>query len=142
MTASNGFAGRDDFFQAARRRFKEVALPGGKHARIRSLTAAEWADIDARNVDTKRGGLSATGLRNSDLRLIVASVVDGEGNPVFTDTDLPRLGDIDAGVIVPLVREIKEHSGLRQDVEDALKNLGTTADSGSPSSSAAPSPTT
>jgi hypothetical protein len=137
MTMSN-FAGKEDFFAAAKRRFKEVPLPDGKSARIRSITAAEWADIDARNVDMKKGGLSAVGLRNSDLRLVAASVVDADGNPIFNDGDLKQLGEIDAGVIVPLVKAIKEHSGLRQDVEDALKNLSTTADSGSSSSSAAP----
>lgn len=142
MTMSNGFAGKDYFFAAAKRRFKEVALADGNKVRIRSLTAAEWADIDARNVDMKKGGLSAVGLRNSDLRMIVAAVVDGEGNPVFTDGDLQQLGQIDAGIVVPLVKAIKEHSGLRQDVEDALKNLSTTADSGSSCSSAEPSPTT
>ena len=117
---------KDAFFSATNRRFKDVPLPGGQSARIRSLTAAEWADIDAKNTDIKRGGLSATGLKNSDFRLIIASVVDVEGNPVFNDGDLPKLGEIDAGVTIPLVRAIREHSGLRGDVEDAIKNSETT----------------
>lgn len=134
MTMSN-FASKDDFFAAATRRFKEVPLPGGKTARIQSLTAGEWADIDARNVDMKKGGLSATGLRNSDLRLVIASVVDANGQKVFSDSDMPTLATLDAGVIVPLVKAIKEHSGLRQDVEEALKNLGGTDGECSPASS-------
>lgn len=142
MTTNNGFAGKDDFFAAAKRRFKDAPLPGGKMARIRSLTAAEWAEIDSKNVDMKRGGLSLVGMRNSDLRLVIASVVDADGNQVFGDGDLAKLGEIDVAVIVPLVRTIKEHSGLRQDAENALKNSDTTADSGSPCSSAEPSPTT
>src|SRR5581483_11113292 len=121
MTTSNGFLGRDGFFAASARRFKEVALPDGNKARIRSLTAGEWAGIDSRNVDMKKGGINPTGLRNSDLRLIVASVVDGEGNPIFTDADVPKLGTIDAAVTITLTRAIKEHSGIRQDTEDAQK---------------------
>jgi len=117
---------KDAFFAANKRRFKDVALPGGETARIRSLTAGEWAEIDSKNVDTKRGGLSVSGMKNSDFRLIIASVVDAEGNQVFADSDLPKLGEIDAGVILPLVRAIKDHSGLRGDVEDAIKNSETT----------------
>lgn len=132
---SSNFAGRDDFFAAAARRFKEVPLPGGKTARIQSITAGEWADIDARNVDMKKGGLSATGLRNSDLRLVVAAVVDADGQKVFSEADMPKLAALDAGVIVPLVKAIKEHSGLRQDVEDTLKNLSGTDGGCSPASS-------
>ena len=141
VTTNNGFAGKDDFFAAAKRRFKEVPLPFGKSVRIRSLTAAEWADIDAKNVDLKRGGLSAIGMRNSDFRLVIASVCDSNGQPVFADSDLDKLAAVDVAMIVPLVRAIKDHSGLRQDSEDALKNCGTTADSGSPCSSVEQSPT-
>ncbi len=126
---------KDDFFAANKRRFKDVALPGGSTARIRSLTAGEWADIDAKNTDAKNGGLSVVGMKNSDRRLIIASVVDADGNQVFSDSDLPKLGDIDAGVTIPLVRAIKEHAGLRGDIEDAVKNSEATTGGSSPTSS-------
>lgn len=142
MTTNNGFAGRDDFLSATKRRFKEVPLWGGKKARIRSLTAAEYAEIDAKNIDFRKGGLSANGVRNSNLRLIIASVCDCDGQPVFQELDLDKLAGIDVALVEPLVKEIKEHCGLRQDVEAALKNSGTTGEEGSPSSSAEPSLTT
>jgi hypothetical protein len=142
MTTSNGFAGRDDFLAATKRRFKECPLWGGKKCRIRSLTAAEYAEIDAKNIDFRKGGLSANGVRNSNLRLIIASVCDANGEPVFMESDLEKLANIDVAMVEPLVKEIKEHCGLRQDVEAALKNLEATAGGDSPSSSAAPLPTT
>lgn len=142
MTTSNGFLSRDEFLSATKRRFREVSLPGGKHVRIRSITAGEWADIETKNLNLKQGGLNATGIRNSDLRLIVATVCDGDGQTIFSDSDLPKLAEADAAMTQPLVREIREHCGLTKDVEDALKNCGTTGGGGLPSSSAEASPTT
>lgn len=142
MTTSNGFAGRDDFLAATKRRYKPVPLWGGKTARIRSLTAAEYAEIDAKNIDFRKGGLSANGVRNSNLRLIIASVCDGNGEPIFLESDLDKLASIDVAMVEPLVKEIKEHCGLRQDVESALKNLEATGAGDSPSSSAEQLPTT
>lgn len=127
MTTSNGFAGRDDFFGDGKRRFKTVSLPGGKQCRIRSLTAGEWCDLDAKNVDIKRGGLSAVGLRNSDLRLVIAAVCDGDGNLVFQESDLSSLAAVDASLVIPLVKEIRDHCGLKSTTDDALKNSEATA---------------
>jgi hypothetical protein len=136
MTTSNGFAGKDDFFAATKRRFKEVNLPSGMTTRIRSLSAGEWADFEMGSVNkAKGGGFNFKGLRNSDFRLIAASVVDGDGNLIFTDADIPQLETLDAADSVALSRAIKEHSGLTRDVEDAQKNLSGTNGGSSPASS-------
>jgi hypothetical protein len=139
---TNGFATRDDFLGATKRRFREVVLPGGKKARIRSLNAAEWAEADSANYDFKKGGgLSRVGVKESDLRLIAACVCDDDGNPLFNVGDIQALGTIDTAILLPLIREIKEHCGISRDVEDTLKNFAPTTDSASRSSSAEPSPT-
>lgn len=132
---TNSPAGRDYFLSAAKRRFKEVPLPDGTTVRIRSITAGEWAESDAKNYDRKNGGFSLKGLRESELRLVVLSVVDVEGNPVFTEGDIPQLADIDAGLILPLFAAIKEHSRFKQNVEDAIKNSEATGEGSSLSSS-------
>ena len=136
MTASNGFAGRDDFLAATKRRFKTVPMWGGKTCRIRSITEAEYADIDARNIDFRKGGLSAAGIRGSNVRLLIACVCDGDGEPIFTDLDAAKLASVDTALVEPLVREIREHCGLRQDAEEAIKNFDATGGEDSPSSSA------
>ena len=132
----SSFASRDDFFKSAnKRRFRDVPLPSGLTARIRSLTAGEWADIDMGSVNKTKGGLNPAGVRNSDFRLIAAAVVDADGNPIFSATDLPQLESMDAADSIALARTIKEHTGIRQDVEDAIKNFNTTGGGDSQSSS-------
>lgn len=136
------FATRDDFFSATKRRFKAVTLWNGKKARIRSLNEVEYALIDATNLDFKRGGLSKAGIRESNVRLLVASVCDGEGNLLFGEADLPQLGLVDTALIEPLVREIREHCGLKNlDQEELEKNSPATTGGDSDCSSVGPSPT-
>lgn len=131
---SNGFMSREDFLgSASKRRFKDVPLPGGNKARIRSISEGEWAEIDLKSVD-KKGGYNIAALRLSDARLIVATVCDHDGNPIFSDADLETIMGFDTGYVLPLVREIKEHCGLRGTVEDAEKNLSATAAASLPSS--------
>lgn len=115
-------ATRDSILAATKRRFKDVTLWDGSTVRVRSLTAAEWAEIDSKTIDMKKGGLSASGVKTSDLRLFAATVCDADGNPLFGDADLPALGSLDAALVIPVVKEIRDHCGLRQTVEDALKN--------------------
>jgi len=140
MTASNGFLTRDSFLAFTKRRFKEVNLPDGQHCRIRSISEAEYAEVDSRNIDFRKGGLSVAGIRGSNVRLIIACVCDGDGQPIFSDSDASQLSQVDAAVIEPLVREIREHCGLRQDSDDILKNSVATGGAGSPTSSAERSP--
>ncbi len=129
------FASRDDFFAATKRRFKPVTLPSGLGTRIRSLTAGEWADLDMGNVNKTKGGINPAGMRTSDFRLIAAAVVDGDGNPIFSAADIPQLELMDAADSIALARDIKEHTGIRRDVEDAIKNFATTGGGASTTSS-------
>lgn len=143
MTTSNGFLSRDEFFATSKkRRFREVPHPflEDRKWRIRSLMESEWAAIDVKTIDFKKGGLSVAGLKLSDIRLVIAAVCDSDGQPIFTDADEATLADTDTAVFIPLVREIKEHCGLRSGGEDSLKNSNATGGEGSPCSSAELSP--
>lgn len=138
MSAGNGFATKEDFFAATKRRYKEVLLWTGKKARIRSLNEAEFQEIDVRNIDFRKGGLSSVGIRSSNARLLIATVCDSQGEPIFAEGDGPKLANVDSALIEPLVREIRDHCGLRQDSEDILKNFEPTGGEGSATSSAEP----
>ena len=138
MSEGNGFATRDDFFAATKRRYKEVPLWTGKKARIRSIFENEFQEIDVRNIDFRKGGLSAVGIRSSNARLIVLTVCDGQGEPLFTEQDVSKISSLDSALVEPLVREIREHCGLRQDADELLKNFEPTGGESSASSSAAP----
>lgn len=135
MTASNGFMGRDAFVAASKRRFRDVPLGDGK-CRIRSLTAGEWADLDLKSLD-KKGAFSVANYKYSDARLIVSCVVDGDGNPVFRDSDLDMIMGLDTSLVNPLVREIKSHCRILG-VEDSEKNLNGTGGGATPCTSSAP----
>jgi hypothetical protein len=136
MSSSNGYATRDDFFAAPERRFTDTTSRLlGKKVRIRSMTEGEWAAVDIGNWDLEKGGQSESGIKSSNVRLMLATIVDGNDTPIFTDTDGPRLERVDSAIIEPLVREIRAHCGLRGDVEDSVKNLDGTGGGDSPCSS-------
>lgn len=132
------FASRADFETGTKRRYKPVPLWNGKKARIRSISEAEFQEIDIRNINFTKGGLSAPGVKSSNARLLIATVVDGNGEPIFRDTDVAFLSSLDTALIEPLVREVRDHCGLRQDSDELLKNFEPTGDEGSASSSAVP----
>lgn len=128
-----------DFLAAGKRRFKEVTIHGFGTCRIRSMTEGEWSAMDLQNLD-KKGAFSVANYRYSDARLIAFCVCDGDGNRVFGDGDLDAIMGLDTSVVAPLLKEIREHCGLRGGVEEAEKNLSGTGDAGSPCSSAEPLP--
>lgn len=138
MSEGNGFATRADFETGTKRRYKSVPLWTGKTARIRSIFENEFQEIDIKNINFQKGGLDKAGLRLSNARLLIATVVDGNGEPIFRDSDTSFLCGLDTALIEPLVREVRDHCGLRQDAEDILKNFEPTGDESSASSSAAP----
>jgi hypothetical protein len=134
------FATAEDFTREERR-YKESRLYNGKKILIRSMTEAEFSRIDIENMDTSRGGLSKDGLRLSNCRVIIATVCDANPDspkfkqPLFTEKDIATLFKADTVVIQPLIREIREHCGIRQDTEDLVKNFKATTADGSPTSS-------
>lgn len=134
------FATSEDFLNAPRR-FKETRLWNGKKVLIRSLYESEYSQIDVENIDANKGGLSRDGMRLSNCRLVLATVccADKESplfqQPLLKATELKALFQADTIVIEPLVKDIREHCGLRQDTEELLKNFGGVNADGSPSSS-------
>lgn len=137
MSSSNGYVTRDALFALPQRRFKDVVVRGLKF-RLRSLTEGEWADIEVGSIDLRRGGNSEDGIKSSNVRLLIATVVDADGQPVFTALDTARLSLLDSAIIEPLVRQAREHCGLRETLEDSRKNCETTGEEGLPSSSPEP----
>jgi hypothetical protein len=133
MSESNGYATRDEFLATSKRRYRDVPIAGKKY-RIRSLTEGEWSELQLVTLGVKEGIDREEGIRTSDARLIVATVVDANGQLIFKDTDVARLAYCDAGITEPLVKEIRKHCGAAG-VEDSLKNFGATGDGDSPSSS-------
>ena len=119
MTSKNGYVSRDKLFaNLVKRRFKDVDIAGFGKARIRSLTAREKTRYDSEAINNK-GGINTKALLTANARLIVACVVDHEGNQVFTDADIEALLDRDASVIEEVASECGKHCGV---IEESEKN--------------------
>ena len=117
MTKSNGYVKRDELFaNPPGRRFADETVEGFGKVRIRSLTAREKTKYDSAAINSK-GGINTKSLLTANARLIVACVVDGEGNPVFSEADIDKLQDMDAGVIEELASRCGKHCGITEDTE-------------------------
>lgn len=130
-----GFASREQLLGLAtrKRRHREVTLPvAGCNVRIQSLTERERSQYEAA-VFSSRGGTNLSRMLDASRRLIVLCVVDGAGNRILTESDVPKLGDWDAADVSVLYVECAEHCGLnRSDIEALAKNSDTTGDDTQP----------
>lgn len=115
-------AGKTELLAANKRRFKEVELPGGLTVRIRSLSERERAAFDT-SVLAKKGGLDRDKLNDARQRLIVLCAVDGNGNLLFSEADLPAIQDLDAAVTQALYDACVAWNGMNdEDMEALVKN--------------------
>lgn len=126
MSEGNGFASRDQILQPLKRRFAVVDVPEWGRFRIRSLTELERSRFEA-SIRDKKGQVSANKLIDLKCRLIVLCVVDGEGNPLLTNSDIDVLRNQDAKATNALVDAIQTHCGITEaDMEDLEKNSDVT----------------
>ena len=93
-----------------RRRYTDAEVRGEKY-RIRSLNDREWTRLQASNVK-KDGTIDRVAAQTNNVRTSIACVVDGNGEPLFTDQDIDKLRKIDAGVIQDLAGACSEHIGI------------------------------
>ena len=115
---------RDAILQAEDlpRELVEVPEWGGA-VYVRSLTGTE-RDAFEFSIVEQRGRSAKMNLRNIRAKLVALSIVDGEGNRLFTDTDVKALGQKSAAVLDRLFAVAQRLSGLRdEDVEELAKNL-------------------
>jgi hypothetical protein len=115
--SSNGFVGKEAFFQPFKRRFGTVETPIGR-VRIRSLNEAERSKYERTAYDAK-GNTTAAGVVGLKLQLIVACCCDKDGNQLFSTEDIGKLKEIDAAVVDLLSEECRKICEL----EGTEKNL-------------------
>lgn len=106
---------KDRFFSLAPKlKTKEVKL-AGQTVTIREMTVGERLDFEA----------AAQGKPSGEVALlaVVASVVDADGNLVFTADDLPRLKDMPIDSVLPIWRAVLKLNALTDDdVKELAKN--------------------
>jgi xanthine/CO dehydrogenase XdhC/CoxF family maturation factor len=108
---------REQFFAVKVPAFREVKVPalGGGSVFIRPMTAGERDAFDVAH--------SADGRSNFRARVVVASACDQLGNRLFTAADIPRLSELPAYALNPIV-EAAEAVNLFSDadVDELEKN--------------------
>ena len=113
---------KDALLGAAKRRFAVMPIDGLGNVRIRSLTELERSRLEA-SVRDKKGNLSSAKMLDLKCRLIVLCVVDEQGNQLFTNSDIERLGQQDSRITNALVEAIQTHCGWSEgDLEAIEKN--------------------
>ena len=121
---------KDDIFKADDLPTKSMDIPEwGGTLTVRTLTGAERDQFESAFVNQDK-----IDIRGLKTRLIQLTVLNGDGNPMFTKADLLQLNGKSASVIDRIFQVSQRLSGLtKEDTEELVENSGTapTDDSGS-----------
>jgi hypothetical protein len=120
---------REDFVgaKASKRRFETYPVPFDEQkrsVRLRSLSAKEHGEYEVANL-SKKGGLIRDRLVEAKRALIALTVVDEQGNPILTETDVASMESTDGRLVAFCYAKACEHCGITEsEVEDLVKNSG------------------
>jgi hypothetical protein len=107
---------REQILGADDRRTEDVAVPEwGGTVRVRALSGAERDAYEASIVTVRPDGSSRVSLKNLRGRLVSLSVVDEEGNRVFSEEDAVALGEKSASALERVFDVARRLSGLSED---------------------------
>ncbi len=117
------FLSRDEILQAQDLPTEDVpVLEWGGVCRVRGLTGAERDAFEQSIVET-RGKNTRMNLRNIRAKLVALTVVDEDGNRIFSDEDAEALGKKSAAALDRIFAVAQRLSGLRpEDVEELAGN--------------------
>lgn len=94
----------------------------GGTVRVRALTGMERDSFEQSIVEQKGKG-TRMNIRNIRAKLVALTVVDEEGNRVFSDTDVQALGKKSAAALDRVFEVAQRLSGLKpEDVDELAKN--------------------
>lgn len=136
---------RDDILSADDIDFEDVAVPEwGGTVRVRGLSSAERDEYEL-DITRIRGTAVEMRLQNARAKLVARSCIDTEGNRLFTDADVTKLGEKSAAALNRVFAVARRLSALTSsDVEELVQDFGEAPSdepvSDSPSPSGAPSP--
>jgi hypothetical protein len=134
----------DDILKIADITTEEVEVPEWHGSvLVRGLTGKQ-RDIFESTLLERRGRRMIPNTANIRAKLVAWSVVDDEGNRVFTDAEAEELGEKSAAAVDRIYTVASRLSGLSdEDVEELAENFASPAGNGSftasPKSSAKPS---
>lgn len=114
---------RDQILQAQDLPFEDVEVPEwGGTVRVRALTGAERDAFEASIVERK-GSRTEFNPVNMRAKLVAMTVVDENGNRIFSNSDVEVLGKKSAAALDKVFQVAQRLSGLRpEDLEEMTKN--------------------
>lgn len=114
---------RDQILQVPDLVTEEVSVPEwGGTVLVKTLTGAERDRLEA-TIVSMNGKKTTTNLKNLRAKMCVASCVDEEGKPLFTEKDVEALGNKSAAALQRVFEVGMRLSGLsEEDVDELTKN--------------------
>ncbi len=111
---------RTDLLARCKRRFNTVSIDGMEF-RLQSLSEAEKSRFEKAVINKKTGEVYMSARR----RLLITMLVDDDGQPLLSGSDMDLLGEMDGAIVAKLFDAASEHVGFtNSEVVDALeKNL-------------------
>lgn len=115
---------RDQILDANDLEIQEVNVPEwGGTVLVRGMTGVERDAFEGSLVKGK-GKNTTVNMDNIRAKLVASSIVDQDGQRLFTDQDVQALGKKSAAALDRVFAVAQELSGISQsDVEDLAKNL-------------------
>lgn len=129
---------RDSLLSTKGRRLG-VASVGGVDYPIRSITAREYANVEAymttaaMHARSGQRAKAAKATNDAYITLVILGMVNGDGSQVFREDDREALSELDSGTIQGLSSKIMEHCGIDAvELEAIAKNSERTQSESSP----------
>lgn len=135
--STNGVLSKDAIL-AARGRLKTERLyvpELGGELLLREMTAKERDGFEA-GVITGKGKNRDVEMRNLRVKLLIRTIVDEQGNRIFSDADLDALGELPSSVIdPPFVASQRLNGWNKEDIDEIVGNSESVPSDDSPSAS-------
>lgn len=114
---------KEQILKADDLKFEEIDVPewGGK-VRIKTLKGSERDSFED-SITESKGRDTTVNMRNLRAKLCALTIVDGNGDRVFNERDIPLLGKKSAKVLDRIFSVAQELSGIgEKDIETLAKN--------------------
>jgi len=110
---------RTDLLARCKRRFNTVSIDG-MDFRLQSLSESEKSRFEKAVINKKTGEVYMSARR----RLLITMLVDDDGQPLLSGSDLDLLGEMDGAIVAKLFDAASEHAGFTNSeaVDELEKN--------------------
>ena len=125
------YLSREDILKADDLETRDVEVPEwGGTVRVRGLTGTDRDAYDASRMEQLPDGTFVPALANSRAKLVSRCVVGEDGEPLFNELDVGRLGQKSAVALIRVFEVAAELSGLSAEAEAQLEGNSDAAPSG------------